>query len=108
MKQLDALQQKLEDTQAQIEALGASTASISTYEASVLAPAGVSTNNGAGSFMNTTGYNAGSSPVIGNLTQNVYTTDPSLPSVTTGTLNAITLGQTQGIIPGGGKTMVAS
>lgn len=108
MKQLDALQQKLADTQAQIEALGASTASISNYEASVLAPAGVSTNNGAGSFMNTAGYNAGSSPVIGNLTQNVYTTDPSLPSVTTGTLNAITLGQTQGIIPGGGKTMVAS
>lgn len=108
MKQLDALQQKLADTQAQIEALGASTASISNYEASVLAPAGVSTNNGAGSFMNTAGYNAGSSPVIGNLTQNVYTTDPSLPSVTAGTLNAITLGQTQGIIPGGGKTMVAS
>ena len=108
MKQLDALQQKLADTQAQIEALGASTASISNYEASVLAPAGVSTNNGAGSFMNTAGYNAGSSPVIGNLTQNVYTTDPSLPSVTTGTHNAITLGQTQGIIPGGGKTMVAS
>ena len=110
MKQLDALQQKLADTQAQIEALGASTASISNYEASVLAPAGVSTNNGAGSFMNTAGYNAGSSPVIGNLTQNVYTTDPSLPSVTTGTLNAITLGQTQGIIPasnGGGKGMVA-
>jgi hypothetical protein len=29
---------------------------------------------------------------------NVYTTDPSLPSVTAGTLAAITLGQTQGIV----------
>jgi hypothetical protein len=38
-------------------------------------------------------------PTIGSLTQNIYTTDPSLPSVTAGTLAAITLGQTQGIIP---------
>jgi len=39
------------------------------------------------------------STAIGTLNQNVYTTDASLPSVTAGTLAAITLGQTQGIIP---------
>jgi hypothetical protein len=110
MKQLDALQIKLDATAASIQALNGSTASITGYQTSVLAPAGVSTNNSAGSFMNTQGYNAGQASVIGSLTQNVYTTDASLPSITTGTLNAITLGQTQGIIPapnGGGKGMVA-
>jgi hypothetical protein len=40
----------------------------------------------------------GNSPVVGSITNNVYTNDASLPSITQGTLNAITLGQTQGLI----------
>ena len=105
MKQLDALQQKLDDTAAKIQALGGSTASISTYEASVLTPAGV-TGAYASSAGSTSPTMTGQVPNY-QITNNVYTTDPSLPTVTAGTLNAITLGQTQGIIPGGGKTMVA-
>jgi hypothetical protein len=37
-------------------------------------------------------------PVIGSLTQNVYSTDPSLPTITTGLTNAISVGQTQGLM----------
>jgi hypothetical protein len=40
---------------------------------------------------------AASAPVIGSLTQNVYTNDPSLPTITTGLTNVISLGQTQGL-----------
>ena len=105
MKQLDALQQKLDATAAKIQALGGSTASISTYEASVMTPAGV-TGTFASSAGSTSPTMTGQVPNY-QITNNVYTTDPSLPTVTAGTLNAITLGQTQGIIPGGGKTMVA-
>jgi hypothetical protein len=98
MKQLDALQSKLDATAAKIQALGGSTASITGYQTSTLAPAGVSINNNNGSFMNTPGYNAGQAPVIGSLTQNVYTSDPSLPAITSATLAAATLGQTQGLV----------
>ena len=48
------------------------------------------------------------STAIGTLNQYVSTTDPSLPSVTAGTLAAITLGQTQGIIPSVSKTSPTS
>jgi hypothetical protein len=44
-------------------------------------------------------------PIIGSLTQNVYTTDPSLPTITTGLTNAISVGQTQGLMT---KTPVVS
>ena len=107
MKQLDALQTKLEATAASIQALGGSTASISGYEASVLTPAGV-TGAYASSVGSSSPTMTGVTPTY-NITNNVTTTDPSLPSLTQGTLNAITLGQTQGILPspGGGKGMVA-
>ena len=45
------------------------------------------------------------SPVIGSLTQNVYTTDPSLPTINAGLTNAISLGQPQ-VIPA--KPLVVS
>jgi hypothetical protein len=107
MKQLDALQNKLDATAAKIQALGGSTASISGYEASVLTPAGV-TGAYASSVGSSSPTMTGVTPTY-NITNNVTTTDPSLPSLTQGTLNAITLGQTQGILPspGGGKGMVA-
>ena len=98
MKQLDALQSELEATAASLTSLGASTASISSYGASGgLTP--TPTFNAAPSLRNQP-YGPGiPNPVIGSLTQNVYTTDPSLPSLSTALTTAITLGQTQGIIP---------
>jgi hypothetical protein len=48
------------------------------------------------------------STAIGTLNQYVSTTDPSLPSVTAGTLAAITLGQTQGIIPAKGQPLIGT
>jgi len=98
MKQLDALQKKLDDTAAKIQALGASAASISGYEASVLVPAGVTgaTTTTSGS---TSPTSSGTVPAIGNANFYVSTTDPSLPTVSAGVLAAITLGQTQGISP---------
>jgi gas vesicle protein len=48
----------------------------------------------SGGALTGTGY----SPVIGSLTQNVYTTDPSLPTITNGLTNAISVGQTQGLM----------
>jgi len=99
MKQLDALQTKLESVAASLGSLGASTASISSYGSSIgMSTGGTNTNlvNPLGGSKDMSNYGA---PVIGSLTQNVYTTDPSLPSLSTALTTAITLGQTQGIIP---------
>ena len=95
MTQLDALQTKLQSVAVSLTSLGASTASISSYNASIGVPTGSTTStNPLGGTKDTSNY----APVIGSLTQNVYTSDPSLPSLSNALTNAITLGQTQGII----------
>jgi hypothetical protein len=99
MKQLDALQTKLQSVAGSLTSLGASTASISSYGASIGMPTtstSATSLNPLGGVKDTSNYGA---PVIGSLTQNVFTTDPSLPSLSTALTSAITLGQTQGIIP---------
>ena len=99
MKQLDALQAKLQSVVVSLGSLGASTASISGYAAGIGMPLGGSNTtlmNPMGGAKDMSNYG---SPVIGSLTQNVYTSDPSLPSLSTALTTAITLGQTQGIIP---------
>ena len=103
MKQLDALDVKLQAVAGSLAALGAMSAmgvgasassspyAMSSYSSMLLGPmTSSSTSSGVGS--------SPSSPIIGSLTQNVYTTDSSLPTVTTGITQAITLGQTQGLI----------
>ena len=97
MNQLDALQAKLVAVSVSLGTLGASTGGISSYLANTGLPNPNQTNviNGMGGTKDTSNY----APVIGSLTQNVYTSDPSLPSLSNALTNAITLGQTQGIIP---------
>jgi len=120
MKQLDALQQKAEAVEAALAALGVvgagvggggssgfasgvggtSTGALSNSNLFSSTPSGyVQNQTNVGNSNSTLGINYNQPPIIGTLTQNVYTTDPSLPSVASATINAITLGQTQGVIP---------
>jgi hypothetical protein len=131
MKQLDALLQKAQAVEAALAALGAVGGGVGGGGSSgfVGGIGGSSTNivstalNNPNLFSSTPsgyvqnqttlgnsnsalGVNYNQSPIIGTLNQNVYTTDPSLPSVATATINAITLGQTQGVIPAGTSVAV--
>jgi len=104
LARLSALQTKLMAVAAQIANLGGSTAGISTYDSSIGMPYTPTTNLNSASIvgMAKSSSQTGSfASVIGSLTQNVYTTDPSLPSIAAGLTSAITLGQTQGLIRSG-------
>ena len=105
MKQLDALQTKITTVMALLASMG-KMAGIGNGVTSV--PAG-SITSAPLTYTSSNGFNVpnatpqgpgigSSAPIIGSLTQNVYTTDPSLPSITTGLTNAITVGQTQGLM----------
>jgi len=102
MKQLDALQTKLESVAASLGSLGASTASISSYGANIgMSMGGTNTTlvNPLGGTKDLSNYTGNGSPLINSFTANVYASDPSLPSLSVALTNAITLGQTQGIVP---------
>ena len=87
--QLSALQMKIAQTMAMLDNLGSKGGVVGFSPSNPYAPVqvggGGQTPPASGASISVTNY--------------VTTTDPSLPSLTQGTLAAITLGQTQGIIP---------
>jgi len=94
--QLSALQMKIAQTMAMLRSLGAAS--------SAAGMGGFSGGAGQGGAGNDNGqFPPGALiPIAGgdsySVTNNVYTTDPSLPGITQATLSAITLGQTQGLL----------
>ena len=108
MKQLTTLEAQILKVMALLAAMGGSSggsskssksSSSSSSSSYTQAPTGyVSGGALTGlSMMSSSPAASSSSPVIGSLTQNVYTTDPSLPAMTGALTNAITLGQTQAL-----------
>lgn len=99
MKQLDALNAKLNATMDKIAALGASTSGISTYQSSVNMPSAYGFNSAPAMASQPYGPGIANPAPTYNITNNVSTTDTSLPGITQATTNAIALGQTLGITP---------
>jgi len=104
MKQLDTLQTKLLTVMALMKSLTTmGGGGGSAYSPSTTPKYGTYGSSGTGAGYGVT-YGPGigavspAAPIIGSLTQNVYTTDPSLPTITTGLTNAISVGQTQGLM----------
>lgn len=89
MKQLDALQTKLQSVAASLTSLGASTASISSYGASIGVPTGSTTStNPLGGTKDTSNY----APVGITINQNIQNVGTDTSQVTNSTLSALKYG----------------
>jgi hypothetical protein len=97
MKQLDALMAKLTDTAAKITALGGSTASISAYSPSIGVASGTTTTTPSYTSSPSFGLGQTSPTPSISITNNNTGVSTSPAEIATATLNAVLLGQTQGI-----------
>jgi hypothetical protein len=95
MKQLDALEARLSAVASKITALGGSTASITAYNPSIaVTPAPETTTP---SYTSSPSFGLGQTAPSISITNNNTGVSTSPAEIATATLNAVLLGQTQGI-----------